>query len=137
MRMIVLSSLVLLLAFGPCSRSPEHRPLVGKYDLQGHDYAGQLIFKGSISLTDLNSDQVKGHCQVVKVAEAFRGAVDKDGPCEGQISGNKITLDLAPKLSDGGLVFEGQWTDARIEGTWTIESFAGGKTFGTFEALKQ
>ncbi len=138
MKMIVLSSLMLLLAFGSCSRSRGHSSLVGKYDLQGHDYAGQLIFKGTISFTDLNNNQVKGNCKVVKVAQTFRGAVDKkDGPCEGEVSGNKITLDLAPGLSDAGLVFEGQWTDARIDGTWRIESFLGGKTFGTFEAIKQ
>ncbi len=137
MKMIVLSSLMLLLAFGSCSRSRGHSPLVGEYDLQGHDYAGQLIFKGAISLTDLNHNQVLGHCKVVKLAQAFRAAVDTDGPCEGKVSGNKITLDLAPGLSDGGLVFEGQWTGTRIEGTWRIESLTGGKTLGTFEALKQ
>lgn len=135
--MIVLSSLVMLLAYGACSRSRDHSPLVGKYELQGHEYSGELIFKGAISLTALDNNQVLGNCKIVKVAEAFRGAVDKDGPCEGKVSGSKITLDLAPGLSDGGLVFEGQWTDARIEGTWRIESMAGAKTLGTFEAIKQ
>jgi hypothetical protein len=73
----------------------------------------------------------------VKVAETFEGAVSKDGPCEGKVAGDKVTLDLAPSLSDGGLVLEGHWSVGRIAGTWRIESMVGGKTFGTFEAVKQ
>ncbi|MFY9622208.1 MAG: hypothetical protein WAM70_00305 [Pyrinomonadaceae bacterium] len=137
MKILVLSSLVMWLCFGSCIRSRDHSPLVGKYELQGYEYSGELIFKGAISLTALDNNQVQGNCKVVKTAEAFQGAVDKDGPCEGKVSGSKITLDLAPGFSDGGLVFEGQWTDARIEGTWRIESMAGAKTFGTFQAIKQ
>jgi hypothetical protein len=50
MKMIVLSSLLLLLAFGHCNRSRDHIPLVGKYDLQGHDYSGKLILRAQFLL---------------------------------------------------------------------------------------
>src|SRR6266478_5476116 len=126
MKTIVISALVLLAGFGYCGHSREQSPLVGKYDLQGHDYSGRLIFNGAISLTSLENTELKGLCKVVKVAETFEGTVNKDGPCEGEVSGDKVTLDLAPRLSDGGLVFEGHWSEGRIAGTWRIESMAGG-----------
>lgn len=137
MKTIVISALVLLLGFGNCSHSRDQSPLVGKYDLQGHDYSGRPIFNGVLSLTSFDNSELKGMCKVVKVAETFEGAVNTDGQCEGKVSGDKITLDLAPGLFDGGIVFEGHWSEGRIEGTWRIESMAGGKTFGTFEAVNQ
>lgn len=137
MKTFVISALVLLVGFGHCGSSRNQIPLVGKYDLQGHDYSGRLIFKGAISLTSFENSEVKGICKVVKVAETFEGAVNKDGPCEGKVAGDKVTLDLAPRLSDGGLVFEGHWSERRIAGTWMIDSMTGGKTLGTFEAVKQ
>jgi hypothetical protein len=80
--------------------------------------------------------EVTGGCKVTKVSDAFTGAIEKDGLCEGKILGDKITLDLAPNMSDGGVVYEGQWSEGYITGTWRIESFAGAKTFGKFEATK-
>ena len=137
MRTIGFLMVVIVVGFGHCSQSREQRPLVGNYDLQGHDYSGKLIFKGAISLTSFENTELNGTCKVVKVENTFEGAVNKDGPCEGKVSGDKITLNLAPGLSDGGLVFEGHWNESRISGSWRIESMLGGKTLGTFEAVKQ
>jgi len=137
MKIIVVSVLVTLVAFGYCGYSRKQKPLVGNYDLQGHDYSGRLIFNGAISLTYFENTELNGTCKVVKVENTFEGAVNKDGACEGKVSGDKITLNLAPNLSDGGLVFEGHWSESRIAGTWRIESMLGAKTFGTFEAVKQ
>lgn len=139
MRVIAITMFVLILVTGlvDCSRhSSSEGSLIGNYELQGHEYSGQLIFTGAILITSLENSELKGMCKVVKVNEAFEGAVSKDGPCEAKVSGDKITLDLAPSLSDGGLVFEGHWSEGRISGTWRIESVAGGKTFGTFDAVK-
>ena len=137
MKIILLSSLLLLLGLSDCHRSPNQSSLIGKYELQGHDYSSKLIFNGAIVLTSLENDEVKGSCKVVKVAETFRGSVNTDGPCEGKVSGNKITLYLAPGLSDAGVELEGHWGNGRITGTWRIDSMTGGRTFGTFEAVKQ
>lgn len=111
--------------------------LEGKYELRGRDYSGSLIFKGTMSLSSFEKGEVKGLCKVVKVAETFSGSVNSDGPCEGKVSGKTMTLDLAPNLSDAGVVFEGSWGEGYIEGTWMIESFAGNKSFGTFKAIRQ
>lgn len=134
---MVTLSLVILMGFNHCSRSRNQNPLVGKYDLQGHDYSGKLIFHGAISFTSVENDEVKGICKVVKVEQAFRGAVEKDGPCEARVSGDKITIYLSPSLSDAGVVFDGNWNAGNIAGTWRIESLLGGKTYGTFDAKRQ
>jgi hypothetical protein len=111
--------------------------MLGRYELKGHDHAGRLIFTGIISLTSLEQNDLKGECKVVKATEAFAGAVDKDGPCEGVVAGKNVTLDLAPQLADGGLIFEGQFDDGRITGIWMFETFAGSRPLGKFEAIKK
>ena len=137
MKVFLVSVLIMLVGIGSCSHSRNEKPLIGDYDLQGYDYAGKLIFNGAIRFSSLESTEVKGTCKVVKLDNSFEGVVDKDGPCEGRVSGDEITLDLAPTLSDGGLVFDGHWSESRIRGTWRIESLQGGQTFGTFEAAKE
>jgi hypothetical protein len=133
----IVAALLIFIGFGYCSHVQRQRPLVGNYDLQGRDYSGRVIFKGNISLRSLENNELNGTCKVVKVENTFAGTVDKDGPCEGNVSGANIELNLAPQLSDGGLVFEGHWDEHRIAGTWRIESIGGGRTFGAFEAVKQ
>lgn len=137
MKAIFVSVVVILVGIGSCSHLPNQKPLIGNYDLQGHDYSGRLIFKGAIRFTSFENMKVSGTCKVMKVDNTFEGAVNKDGVCEGTVSNDQITLDLAPTLSDAGLVFEGHWSERRLTGTWRIESLLGGKTFGTFEAVKQ
>ena len=115
----------------------ERRPLFVNYNVQGREGSGRVIFKGTISLTSFENNELNGTCKVVKVENTFAGTVDKDGPCIAEIAGEKITFYLAPQLSDGGVVLEGHWDEHRITGTWRIESIAGGITVGTFEAVKQ
>lgn len=135
---LAISLLILLMGFAHCNRYPNpQRAMLGRYELVGYDNAGKLIFTGAISLTSLEQNELKGHCKVVEATETLEGAVDKDGPCEGSIIANKVTLDLAPFLDDGGLVLEGQIADARITGIWMFKTFAGSKPQGKFEAVKK
>ena len=131
--------LIALLGFTQCNRQPGNTftALLGKYELVGHDDAGRLIFTGTILLTSLEQNNLKGQCKVVKATEAFEGAIAKDGPCEGSVAGKKVTLDLAPQLADGGLIFEGQLDDGRITGVWMFDTFGGSKPLGKFEAVKK
>jgi hypothetical protein len=126
----------MLSAFGFCGVAPRPAPL-DKYDIQGYDFSGNLIFKGAIELIVLERGEVNGQCRLQKVSTTFKGAVDKkDGPCRGSVSGEDIVLDLAPDLDDAGVVFKGRWNEHYIEGTWQVDSFAGDKTFGTFKATR-
>ena len=131
--------LMALVCTTQCNRHPANTgtALLGRYELVGHDNAGRLIFKGVILLTSLDQNGLKGQCKVVKAMEDFEGAVEKDGPCEGSVSGKNVTLDLAPQLADGGLIFEGQFDDGRITGIWMFDTFAGSKPLGKFEAVKK
>lgn len=120
-----------------CNRHSATTALLGRYELVGHDNAGQLIFTGTLLFTSLEQNDLKGQCKVVRATEAFEGAVEKDGPCEGSVAGKNVTLDLAPQLADGGLIFEGQFEDGRITGIWMFDTFAGSKPVGKFEAVKK
>jgi hypothetical protein len=138
MKIMVVLLLVILVGIGYCGHSRNQKPLVGNYDLQGRDYSGKLIFNGAIRITSFENMELNGTCKVVELDHRFEGAVNKNnGPCEGKVSGDEITLDLAPDLDDGGLVFEGHWNESRITGTWMIESVLGGERLGTFEAVKR
>lgn len=130
--------LIALVSITQCNRhSANTTALLGRYELAGHDNVGRLIFTGTILLTSLEQNDLKGQCKVVKATEAFEGAVEKDGPCEGSVADKKVTLDLAPQLADGGLIFEGQFDNGRITGIWMFDTFAGSKPLGVFEAVKK
>jgi hypothetical protein len=137
MKTVITIVLVVLLGMGYCDHRRDQNTLLGNYDLQGYDYSGKLIFNGSITFTSFENTELTGTCKVIKVDSGFEGAVNKDGPCAGEVSGDRITLYLSPTLSDGGVDFEGHYTESRLTGTWRIQNVAGGKTFGTFEAIKQ
>lgn len=137
MKPLIALVLPLLLTLGWCRCSRNQNPLVGEYKIQGHDFAGKRIFNGTISVKTFANDEVKAVCYVVKVADDFEGTVNNNGPCEGETSDDKISLDLAPSMDDGGVLFEGNWSEGHISGTWSIDSFAGAKTFGTFDAVRQ
>lgn len=135
---LAISGLIVLLGLTHCNQvNNSHAAMLGRYELVGHDDVGRLIFTGTISLTSVDQSDLKGQCKVVKAIEAFEGSVDKDGPCEGTIAGNKVMLDLAPQLADGGLIFEGQFDNDRITGVWMFDTFAGRKPQGKFEAVKK
>ncbi len=53
------------------------------------------------------------------------------------MDGKAVTVDLAPNLSDGGLILEGQFEDGRITGIWRLEGFVGTPALGKFEAVKK
>lgn len=130
--------LIALVCTTQCNRHSANTPaLLGRYELVGRDNAGRLIFKGTILVTSLEQNDLKGQCKVVQATEAFEGAVEKDGPCEGSVAGKNVTLDLAPQLADGGLIFEGQFEDGRITGIWMFDTFAGSEPLGKFEAVKK
>ena len=134
---ILVSALVVVAVFGNCGQLRKGNMLVGYYHLTGKDYSAKVIFNGSMSFTSLEHSELSGICKLVKVSEDFEGSINKDGPCEARVSGSDVTVYLSPTLSDGGLVFEGHYTEGRIIGTWRIESFAGAKTLGIFEAVRE
>ena len=135
--MKIVTILLISIVFSGCigCRAYRRSSLEGTYDLQARDDAGNLVFEGTISLTSVSGEEVRGDCKVVKVTESFGFSKDP-GRCEGTRSGDKIFLDLAPGVDDAGVDLEGVWRDGHIEGTWRVRSFAGA-TLGKFKALRR
>ena len=137
MRAVLLLLLGLLVGLGHCGQAviPERNPLLGKYVLQARDYDGKAIFDGTLSIDTFENGRIKGQCTLTNVNANL--GFGKDGPWEGEVSGEEIVLDLAPQLDDAGMTLEGHWREGYISGTVTVESFAGGRHVGTFEAQRQ
>ena len=134
-----LTVLVLVLGFAQCNRCPGGRqsPILGRYEVAGHDTSGRLIFTGAISLSSLEQNHLKGRCTIKWEKNAPDGVFDEDGGCEGLIEGKLISIDTAPSMDDAGLLLEGQFGDSRITGTWYVDSFATSGPLGKFEAVKK
>lgn len=135
--MKTIAILLILIVFSGCIGCSALRrdPLLGTYDLQAHDYAGNLAFEGTISISSVVNGEVRGSCKLVNVMQSL--GFGKDGPYEGVLSGEKIYIDLAPRMDDGGVDFEGVWREGYIEGSWRIRSFAGDRTLGKFKAIRR
>lgn len=138
MKTFVLAGLILLTAFAGCGRqSSPQNPLIGRYELNGHDNSGRRAFTGSISLTSIEQAIIKGRCTIVREKDATEGLVNQTPLCEASVEGKKVTIDLAPFMDDGGLLFEGEFDGARITGVWMFETFAGTQPQGKFVAVKK
>lgn len=131
----------LILVLGACSgdrglTSPRNSVL-GEYQLVAHDNSGRVVFTGTISLTALEQDHLKGQCAIVREKDAPERLLDQTSECEGLIDGDKVSIDTAPFLDDAGLLLDGQSGDGRITGSWRIDGFVTSEVLGKFEAVKK
>lgn len=130
----------LILVIGACSNrtftSPRN-PILGEYQLFAYDNSGLLAFTGTISLTALEQDHLKGQCTIVREKNAPKNLLDQSSGCEGLIDGKEVNIDTAPFMDDAGLLLEGQSGDGRITGSWRIDGFATSEVLGKFEAVQK
>lgn len=122
-----------------CSRLPNDTMLVlGQYELVAYDNAGRRAFTGTISLTAVVEQTVAtGQCKILRETNADEAILDQMPRCQALLDGEKITIDMAPSLDDGGLILEGKLNDGRMSGSWMFKSFAGSAPQGKFEAVKK
>ena len=136
--LLSVSSLILLLGFGQCIRpSSPQNPLLGGYVLSGYDSSGRHIFNAAISFVSLEQNQLKGQCTIARKKDAPEGIFDQNyGDCDGSVDGEKVTIDLAPAVDDGGLILEIQFNGGEITGVWMFDTFAGSKPQGKIVGAK-
>lgn len=138
LKLFIIATLALSLVLGSCNRKPAapQDPRLGGYVLSGYDNSGQFIFTGTISLRSLEQNFVKGECTISTNENAPEGLLDDRGPCEGLIEGNRIEMDFAPMLDDGGVLLEGEFDGGRFRGVWKLDGFFTSELLGKFEAVK-
>jgi hypothetical protein len=137
MKTSILAALILLTGFAGCRGSSSRSALIGRYELQGQDRWGRRAFTGSILLTSIDQKIFKGRCTIEREKDTQEGLVDQTPLCEASVDGKKVTIDLAPSMDDGGLLFEGEYDGTQIRGVWMFDSHAGSQPQGKFVAVKK
>lgn len=136
--LLAVLSLIFLIGIGNCNRQVNPASsILGYYELVGRDHSGQRAFTGTISLTSIEEQHINGQCEIVREKDADPGVLDQTPRCQAFLEGKKITIDFAPFLDDGGLIFEGEIGDDRISGLWMFKSIAGTQPQGKFDAVKK
>jgi hypothetical protein len=138
-QLVALMWLILVIGACSCDRGftgPRHSVL-GEYQLSAYDNSGRVAFTGTIVLTTLEQDHLKGRCAIVREKNAPEGLLDQNSECEGLIDGDEVNIDTAPFLDDAGLLLEGQFGDDRITGSWRIDGFVTSEVLGKFEAVQK
>jgi hypothetical protein len=131
----VLLVFLLLLTTSHCNTKPTN-PILGQYELVGHDASGGLALSGTISFVSLEQNHLKGQCKIIREQNAPEGLYENEGNCEALIDGNKISLDSAPDFDDAGLLLEGEFDGVAIRGIWEMDGFVT-RLGGKFEAVKK
>jgi hypothetical protein len=131
--------ITLVMCVCQCSRNTTkpQSPLLGRYTLTAHDNSGQVAFTGSISVTSLDQNHLKGQCAIVREKTAPNGLLDQNSLCEALVEGTAVSFDLAPMMDDAGILLDGQFNEGRISGIWRIDGFATSPPMGKFEAVKK
>jgi len=135
MKTVLLVSL-LLLATSHCNNNKPTNPILGQYELVGHDASGRLALSGTISFVSLEQNHLKGQCKIIREQNAPEGLYESEGNCEALIDGNTISLDSAPFFDDAGLLLEGEFDGVTIRGIWKMDGFVT-RPGGKFEAVKK
>lgn len=136
--LLALLSLIFLIGVANCNRHANPASsILGQYELVGNDNSGQRAFTGTISLTSVEQNLINGQCKIIRERDAAPTILDQTPRCQALLEGKKITIDFAPSLDDGGLIFEGEIGDDRMSGLWMFKSIAGTQPQGKFEAIKK
>jgi len=138
-QILLLSCLVFVLGSSYCDRrsTGQQNSVLGQYELSAHDNSGRLVFTGTISLTSLEQNHLKGQCVFLRQKNAPENLQDESGVCGGEMDGKKISIDSAPFLDDAGLILEGQFDNGRITGKWRIDGFVTSGPLGNFDAMRK
>lgn len=138
-QILALALLMFMMGYCSCDRhlTGPQPAILGQYELSAHDNSGQLVLTGTISMTSLEQNDLKGQCTLVWKKNAPEGLLDENGNCEGLMDGKMVSIDSAPSLDDAGLLLDGEFNDGRITGVWRVDGFATSPPLGKFEAVKK
>ena len=132
-----------LLLFGiACNASTQDRSIpgisAGIYYYIAKDKSGAVIAEGQLEITSLTAHAIGGKWEIKTSAPMPRtGPQNGKGKIGGQLSRNKIILDLNPAWRDNNVVLSGRFQKGKLSGTWDWNGIAGTMAEGTFEATLQ
>ena len=132
-----------LLLFGiACTANTQDRSTsgisVGIYHYIAKDKSGAIGAEGKLEIASLEADAIGGKWEIKTSAPMSKtGPQNGKGKIGGQLSRNKIILDLNPAWRDNNVVLSGRFQKGKLSGTWDWNGIAGTMAEGTFEATLQ
>ena len=110
----------------------------GIYHYIAKDKNGAVIAEGELEIKSLSATAIDGKWEIKTSAPmAQTGPQNGKGKIAGQLSGNKIMLDLNPGWRDNNVVLNGKIQKGKFSGFWDWNGIAGTMAGGTFEARLQ
>ncbi|UCG06347.1 MAG: hypothetical protein JSV83_20950 [Desulfobacterales bacterium] len=142
-RVLLAGTLSLLMFIGmACTANTQDRSAssisVGIYNYIAKDNNGAVIAEGKLEITSVAANAINGKWELKTSAPMEQtGPQDGQGKIGGQLSRNKIILDLNPGWRDNNVVLSGTFQKGKLSGTWGWYGIAGAMQEGTFEAIFQ
>lgn len=108
---------------------------LGDYSYTGYDRNGKKIVEGSISITSLEKDSIRGEWRLEQVGQAEHiGPQVGAGALTGTVAESSVYINLNPNMADNNVNLVGQIDKGRYSGKWSYNGYAGSMNYGTFEA---
>ncbi len=123
-----------LLAFASCETNflSGEEVVDGRYTYRAYDSAGTDIVSGIIFLRATDSTSLTGTWDLFKIGEPVGiGPQTGHGSLAGS-AGDKVTINLNPRVADDNVILSGELKRGRISGKWQWVTLSGVSAQGRF-----
>lgn len=121
-----------------CKRTTGDSVPADAYTYTSYDSSGTALVRGWFTLITADSTTISGEWHLEPVGDPQRiGPQTGDGKLVGRIDGEKVSIELNPKVSNNNLQLIGTLTSGRLTGQWNWIRYDGMANQGTFQAVKK
>ncbi|HTY09547.1 MAG TPA: hypothetical protein VMF88_00620 [Bacteroidota bacterium] len=118
-----------------CNRPSSDSVPPGAYAYTSYDTGGTVLVRGWLKFAVADSTSLSGEWHFAPVGTPERiGPQTGDGNLVGGVNGEKIWIELNPKVRNNNLQLNGTLAKGRLAGQWTWISNDGMANQGTFSA---
>ena len=123
-----------------CKTSNKLNTILGEYNYYVYDSGGSKIAEGTLSITSLENNQLKGQWNLKAVGNTKTKNIELllgKSQFEGMLKGGKISITSNPGMNDNNVFLNGEFHENELKGTWNCSTFAGPISKGKFEAKRK
>ena len=130
-------SLLILTSWFGCKRASESIPK-GAYAYTCFDNNGVALVSGWFTVIVADSTTVSGEWHFEAIGNPQKiGPQTGDGKLIGGVNGEKVWIELNPKVRNNNLQLNGILARGRVDGQWAWISYDGIMNQGSFKAVRQ
>ncbi len=108
------------------------------YAYTSYDSSGTALVRGWFTLIMADSATLSGKWHLEPIGDPQRiGPQTGDGNLVGGMNGEKVWIELNPKVSNNNLQLNGILASGRLTGQWNWIRYDGMANQGTFQAIKR